>query len=268
MAHQLAPRRRTMADELAANACHVSVTGTCNLLSPAQRGALGRILASLGLSHRRPLVLHHGCSKGADEAAHQISRRLGRRWSIQGHPGADADGESPWRAQGIMRDLDVLHRTKLYEDRNRDIAEASDILVVLPASPELDPRSHQSGTWRTVQIMRELDRRIILIPRSGKVQDSARLSFVTERRAEPEPTGSVVKNVVWARRLARVDRKAGTAISRYAEFRSRYDLPAEKLTQQMWSAYTTVTRARKGKGRRRSVWTVSGGLPTMGKRHR
>lgn len=257
-----------MADELDTNVCHVGVTGTRNRLSPTQRGALGRQLASLGLIYQGRLVLHHGCCKGADEAAHQITRRLGHRWSIQGHPGQDAEGESCSRAQGIMRDLDVVHQSKLYEDRDRDITEASDILVALPAYPEVDPRSHQSRTWQTIQMMRALNRRIILIPTDGKVQDSARPSPATGRKVEPEPQAPIVKNVEWARKLARADRKMGTAFSRYAQFRSCYDLPDEKLTQQMWNAYIVITRARKGKGQRRSVWTLSGGLPTLGKGRR
>lgn len=123
---------------------HVGVASCRLLLTSAQRGGLGRVLANLALNRDGRLVLHHGCGAGADEIAHHIVRKLGG-WRIHGHPGASAANglsRSVWRTMG---DLDVVHKRKSDPERDADIVSASQILIAIPAYPEDDPRSRSRG---------------------------------------------------------------------------------------------------------------------------
>lgn len=77
------------------------------------------------------------------------------------------------------------------------------------------------------------------------------------------------KDVSWAVRQGRMDRKAGIVCRKYQQFCKVYGLKNSKLARQMWTAYVAPsTPQRKKRGKGGSVWTVSGGLPTLGKRSR
>lgn len=138
-----------MADPL-----HVGITGTRHPLTSLHCAALRGVLTGItAMARDRPLVLHHGVCVGADEAAHKIARTLGG-WSIEGHPGHDANGESPWRAVHLEADCGVIHPALPYGARNEDITIISGILVAAPAYPEADRRSYRSGTWQTIRLGR------------------------------------------------------------------------------------------------------------------
>ena len=239
----------------------VGVTCCRPPLTTAQLGNLGRVLAGIGLTHDGPLVLHHGCSPGADEVAHRIVRKLGG-WRIHGHPGRDVADGSPGRVQDTLSDLDVVHESKPHSERNADIVNVSHILVAVLPYPEDDPRSLQSETWMMIRMGRAAGREIIYVPRKGRAQEP------NSRKATRQGAVTIAagaKDVKWATRQGRMDRKAGTACQRYQHFRSTYRLSESKLTHQMWTAYVAKTATQKKRNRVRSVWTVSGGLPTLGK---
>jgi hypothetical protein len=163
-----------------------------------------------------------------------------------------------------MRDLDVVHRRKPGSERNADIVKASHILVAVPAFPEDDPRSSQSRTWMMVQVARAAGLEIIQVPRTRRTQESTTPKAIRQQVA----AATKAKDVTWAARQGRTDRKAGTACRRYQQFCVTYSLDDSTLTRQMWTAYAPKASKRKKRGKARSIWTVSGGLPTLGKRAR
>jgi len=243
---------------------HVGVISCRPFLTSAQRGQLGRVLASLTLNRDSQLVLHHGCSPGADEVAHHVVRKLGG-WRVHGHPGpCAADGLSR-SARHIVGDLDFVHKSKPDPERDADIVNASQILVAVSAFPEDDRRS--SRTWMLIRMARAADLEIIYVPQARRMHGSARASKLI--RAQGTVTAATrAKDAAWAGRQGRIDRKAGTACRRYQQFCSVYGLNDSKLTQQMWAAYAPKAHKQKNPRKARSVWTVSGGLPSLGKRAR
>jgi hypothetical protein len=212
---------------------HVGVIGCRPSLTPAQRGDLGRTLALIGLNHHGPITLHHGCGPGADEVAHQFVRKLGG-WRIHGHPASDTVGGSTGHAKGIMRDLDVAHKSKPCTERNADIVNASRILVVIPPYPENDKRSSRSATWTAIRMARAAHREIMYVPRPRSQQEPG-----TRRAAKKQGAVAAAgeKDATWAARQGRTDRKAGTQRRKYKNFLSAYNLPESGLTLQMWAAY-------------------------------
>jgi len=247
-------------------ATHVGVASCRPLLTSRQRGELGRVLASLTLNRDTQLVLHHGCGPGADEVAHHVVRKLGG-WRIHGHPSPAATDGLSRSARHTIGDLDVVHGSKPGPERDADIVSASQILVAVPAFPEDNPQSSQSRTWTMVHLARTAGLEIIYVPQTRRTLGSA---------VPPEPIpgqGTVTaptktRDVTWAARRGRLDRKAGTACRGYQQFCGVYGLNDSKLTRQMWTAYAPKAPKRKKRAKARSVWTVSGGLPTLGKRAR
>lgn len=106
---------------------------------------------------------------------------------------------------------------------------------------------------------------IITVPGIGRPQQPGGPKV---GRQKPAATAVRAKDVKWAARQGRIDRTAGTARGKYQTFRRIYGLSDSKLTRQMWTAYNQAATKRKKPGRGGSVWTVSGGLPTLGKRAR
>ena len=160
---------------------HVGVVGCGPSLTSLQCAELGRALAIIRLNRQGPLTLHHGCSPGADEAAHRIVRKLGGGWRIHGHPAHDSGRGFAGRTKGIMRDLDVVHASKPHEERDADIVSASGILVAIPPYPEDDPRSSQSETWTMIRMGRAAGREIVYVPRPrGQDEPGSRKAVRTQ----------------------------------------------------------------------------------------
>jgi hypothetical protein len=83
--------------------------------------------------------------------------------------------EGPQPTKGI-----TLHDTKPYLTRNRDIVQASSILVAAPKSDEIV----RSGTWSTVRYARQCDRTIYILLPYRIVVENDRLNY--------EPTWSFI----------------------------------------------------------------------------
>jgi hypothetical protein len=166
-----------------------------------------------------------------------------------------------------MGDVDVLHKRKPDPERDDDIVSASQILVAVPAFPEGDRPSSWSRTWMMVRMARAAGLEIIYVPQARPTLGSARPPKLIQGQATVT-AATRVRDVAWAGRQGRMDRKAGTACRRYRQFCSVYGLSDSKLTKQMWAAYAPKARKQKKSRKARSVWTVSGGLPTLGKRAR
>lgn len=111
---------------------HVGFSGTRKGMSDKQKSAFQILLAGD--------VLHHGDCVGADADAHQIARRSSGI-SIELHPPSD----DKLRA---FCDWDEWNIPKPYLDRNRDIVNASTVLV---ACPGVMKEQHHGGTWFTIR---------------------------------------------------------------------------------------------------------------------
>lgn len=123
----------------------VGFTGTREGMSQAQREAVAKLLAELHADE-----FHHGDCIGADEQAAAIARAIGYR--IHSHPPANSAIRAFARA-------DVELEPKDYLVRNREIVDASDVLVAAPAGPEV----RRSGTWSTVRYARKRGRAVHVV---------------------------------------------------------------------------------------------------------
>jgi hypothetical protein len=132
-----------------------------------------------------------------------------------------------------------VHESKPRAERNADIVNASRILVVIPPYPEADPRSSQSEIWMAIRMARAVGREIMYVPRPRRRQEPG-------SRKATQKQGSViahgVKDVTWAARQGRIDRKAGTDCRKYKRFIGTYNLSESGLTLQMWTAYKQATQ--------------------------
>lgn len=113
----------------------VGFTGTRQGMTGLQRDNLSKLLDGLGdLVHE----FHHGDCVGADSQAHDAACK--RSIQIVIHPGNDPKTRA-WR------DSDRVAHPRPMLSRNRDIVDASDLLIAAPNTPE---RLH-SGTWSTIR---------------------------------------------------------------------------------------------------------------------
>lgn len=103
---------------------------------------------------------HHGDCNGADEEAHGIALRFNLFTVV--HP----PSLTTLRAycQG-----DLVLPTKDYEQRNRDIVQASDLVI---AAPPTDTEQPFGGTWQTVRLSREYNKPCKIVLSSGIVVDA------------------------------------------------------------------------------------------------
>lgn len=92
----------------------------------------------------KPSKLHHGACVGADAEAHKMA--VANKVQVIVHPPEN---------QKLMMLPDALlslhggvsiRSPKPYLDRNRDIVDASDMLIALPGGPQRP----KSGTWYTI----------------------------------------------------------------------------------------------------------------------
>jgi len=112
----------------------IGFTGTRRGMTDYQKASVHQFLRN-----KKPHTVHHGDCAGADEQFHDIARSLGIR--IEVHPPKD----DSWAAycQG-----DLQHAPRPYLQRNRDIVDASDMLL---ACPKTGKEQLRSGTWATVR---------------------------------------------------------------------------------------------------------------------
>jgi hypothetical protein len=122
---------------------------------------------------------HHGDCVGADEEAHDMMRvMLSRHWPLRVdlvvHPPTDyrfragcgttrAEREDARNAKGAVKVLPA----RGYLERDRDIVDATDLLIACPAG--IDLRSH-GGTAYTVRYARTQVKPILIIWGDGRVE--------------------------------------------------------------------------------------------------
>ena len=123
----------------------VGFTGTQTGMTPGQINALGEELKKHTISE-----FHHGDCIGADAQAHEIASSLGVTVVI--HP-----PENP--AKRAFKN-GTLRNPKPYLDRNHDIVDEADILIVAPSSNQEKLRS---GTWATCRYARKTGTKFIVL---------------------------------------------------------------------------------------------------------
>lgn len=131
----------------------VGFTGTRKGLTGYQRHELFQVLDEL---RKPPFEFHHGDCVGADEEAAGLAQQLGYRIVI--HP-----PENKWYR--AFCSADQILAEKPYLDRNRDIVDASDLVIACPGGEKMVLRS---GTWATVRYALKQGKHTIIIHPSGR----------------------------------------------------------------------------------------------------
>jgi hypothetical protein len=118
---------------------HVGFTGTQEGMSPEQEKKLGKYLHNL-LRKKAEITLHHGDCVGADAQAHTIALSMGIKVCL--HPPLDP------KKRAFCEGWSDIYLAKEYLTRNRDIVDASDVLIATPGGFQEKKRS---GTWATIR---------------------------------------------------------------------------------------------------------------------
>ncbi len=111
----------------------VGFTGTLQGMSKDQKEQLYFVLRWFLNTN----TFHHGAARGADTEAEEVAEQLS--YTIVRHPA----GTDPLK-------------------RNRDIVDASDVLIAAPLN---DKEALRSGTWATVRYARKVGMPIIFLSR-------------------------------------------------------------------------------------------------------
>jgi len=131
----------------------VGVTGTRVGWTKAQKTAFTLIIADLDITE-----FHHGDAVGCDEqAARAVKKRFGLQ-ILHCHPPDDS------KARAFVSG-GTIYPEKPYLERNKDIARAVELLIVLPQTAQ---KSIRSGTWHTYRCALAMDKRIIVIGPEGE----------------------------------------------------------------------------------------------------
>jgi thiamine pyrophosphate-dependent acetolactate synthase large subunit-like protein len=133
----------------------IGVTGSRTPRTPVQLAAVRDFLESHA-GAQRILELHHGDCTGADEEVAEIARELGYR--IISHPPI----ETKHRAF-VPSYLELTPNG--YHERNHDIVNSCDVLLVVPNGPE----HLRSGTWSTARFARLIGREGTIIYPDGEL---------------------------------------------------------------------------------------------------
>lgn len=115
------------------------------------RKTLSRLFDEAASVNVKP-EFHHGDCVGSDAYAAGEAKKLG--YLVISHPPKDT------KLQAYAESDEVLP-AKPYLDRNRDIVEASEIVLATPSKPQ----SKRGGTWFTVEYADEQDRTVHLFER-------------------------------------------------------------------------------------------------------
>jgi hypothetical protein len=105
--------------------------------------------------------VHHGDCVGADATCDELCEARGL--PRVAHPGTDAAGHSPQRANC---DAETVRAPKPYLVRNRDIVDETEWLIACPEGQEV----RRSGTWATVRYARKRGRAVVYVWPSGWVE--------------------------------------------------------------------------------------------------
>jgi hypothetical protein len=126
----------------------IGFTGTQVGMSDRQKQILQDMLA-----YFRPLEFHHGDCIGADAEAHDIVASIGLKIVI--HPPLNG-------SKRAFKTADVVLEAKDYLQRNHDIVDATEVLIV---APKTDQEELRSGTWATYRYGVRTGKNVLLLAR-------------------------------------------------------------------------------------------------------
>lgn len=124
-------------------------TGTQQGMTAAQEKAVKYVLKTL-----LPEKCRHGDCLGADTEFHCYAKQLDLVVVV--HP-----PDNPTKRSFMVGDL--ILPTKPYLDRNQDIVDQSDVLLVTPKGPP----EIRSGTWYTYRYAKKMGKKTIVIMPDG-----------------------------------------------------------------------------------------------------
>lgn len=134
-------------------------TGTQVGMTGDQREVVWKTMeAAVAEYGKNDVEARHGDCVGADQQFHSICRALGL-WVV-GFPPVQEDRRA-WC------DFDEERKPREYLDRNKDIVNASHVLVACPSG---DVELLRSGTWSTVRFARRVGVPVVLVLPSGEIQ--------------------------------------------------------------------------------------------------
>jgi len=133
----------------------IGFTGTRDGMTYQQKKRLAEILDVLGCC-----VFHHGDCIGADREAAELAFHAGHQ--IVGHP-PDKDG-----LRAFFKN-DVTLPAAPYLMRNRDIVDASDLMIATPKEKEEQPRG---GTWSTIRYAIKQQKNLAIIYPDGTLWEN------------------------------------------------------------------------------------------------
>lgn len=153
----------------------IGFTGTRQGMSADQLSVLRDRLSPPATNWGMFSEFHHGDCVGADEEAHDMIRvLLARHWPMAVRIVIHPPSDERWRAHcdeamdyREMLGVRVLDE-KDYLARDRDIVDATDLLIGCPAG--FDLRSH-GGTAYTIRYALKLKKPVIIIRPDGSVED-------------------------------------------------------------------------------------------------
>ena len=134
----------------------IGFTGTRRGMTEAQRDAVAALL-----QQGAPAVVFHGDCVGADAEFHALCRALEPAPVVNIRPGCERG--DPRRA-GCAGDVTATVRPFL--QRNRDIVDACQLLIVAPGE---DVEHKRSGTWSTYRYARTVGRSLVVVFPDGRV---------------------------------------------------------------------------------------------------
>lgn len=111
----------------------IGVTGTREGATDAQLTDVIYFMESLGAGHE----LHHGDCTGVDVQVAQAAKELG--WRIVCHPPVLSESQGHFGG-------DEIREPKGYLERDRNIVDETELLIVVPLQDTWQPKS---GTWYT-----------------------------------------------------------------------------------------------------------------------
>jgi len=120
----------------------VGVTGTREGATNVQLKAVLEFMESLGPDHE----LHHGDCRGVDEEVVELAKYLG--WRIVCHPPASDYLRAHTKYDEIREPLGYL-------ERDRNIVDETDFLIVVPFHNEWQPKG---GTWYTHDYAKKMNK--------------------------------------------------------------------------------------------------------------
>lgn len=152
----------------------IGFTGTRQGMSADQLSVLRERLSPPTTNWGMFSEFHHGDCVGADEEAHDMIRvLLARHWPMAVRIVIHPPSDERWRAHcdALMDYRELLNVRVLdekgYLERDRDIVDATDMLIGCPASVDL--RSH-GGTAYTLRYALALKKPVIIIWPDGRVE--------------------------------------------------------------------------------------------------